>query len=240
MATITPGYDFGATEIPTRDKLLKQATGLQISGIPDENLANTLTREIISNTTAASNLPGEGALWCDGRGNLWGCTRWGNVQLRRYGGGSTTRRFEVPPGSITSIVRPGNLQSLGASNVNDSTFSGALVYVNCAAPTSGMDPCFTNDETLVSQDTGTGRHFMMRTSGFGRACLYNDLTTQSHTRYRARNNAGAVNAAFIQSLWFDHQYDTIGEGNCYGADEVSTKTEANLYFFGGLVRLIQL
>lgn len=91
--TIKPGYDFEVTETPTRDKLLRQARGLDISGIDASFLDANLIAHKTTNSSAVT-LPAEGWLWTDGGGNSWVQTARGPVRFFRSGGGWESRRYQ--------------------------------------------------------------------------------------------------------------------------------------------------
>ena len=68
---ITPGYDFQPTEVPTRDKFLQQALGVQISGIPLDRLQESVQAIVFGDTTGVSggDPPAYGWIWVDPAGN---------------------------------------------------------------------------------------------------------------------------------------------------------------------------
>jgi hypothetical protein len=90
--TIKPGYDFKATETPTREKFLRAARGLDIKGIDSSNLAADLIAHSFT-TSSGVTLPAEGWLWTDGGGNSWVQTANGAVRWGRLEGGWESRRF---------------------------------------------------------------------------------------------------------------------------------------------------
>jgi len=106
--TIRPGYDFKITETPTRDKLLRQALGLSVSGIDSTYLDSTLLGHDFS--SASTPTLSEGWMWTDGGGNTWIETDNGPVRWFRSQGGWETNRYQwrhadTAPGS--KVVRGG-------------------------------------------------------------------------------------------------------------------------------------
>jgi hypothetical protein len=92
---ITPGYDFGLTEIPTKNKFLQAALGIDIGKIQFEDVDVSLVASYggeVSGSTGAS-LPGEGYLWTDPAGNTWIETVDGPVRLNRNDGGWESMRW---------------------------------------------------------------------------------------------------------------------------------------------------
>lgn len=111
---IIPGYDFGATEVPSYGKFLAQAVGLRITGLTSADLDPTIQTNLISNSPVTggsghSAITGvEGALWYSPFGDLFTTTRWtwaggdmgssGTTEhlapcrvVRRFGGWETCR-----------------------------------------------------------------------------------------------------------------------------------------------------
>jgi hypothetical protein len=89
---ITPGYDFGVTEIPTKAKIQQMLSGGELTGI-DISQINT---GLIGLKTADSSvsLPAEGWMWVDVQGCVWVQSRFGATKLWRGSwGGMETRRY---------------------------------------------------------------------------------------------------------------------------------------------------
>jgi len=92
---ITPGYDFGVNEIPTRAKLEAMTAGMSISGV-DISQINVALVGIKYQAETTTSLPAEGWMAHNAQGGLWVESRYGRVQLWRGGwGGMETRRFPV-------------------------------------------------------------------------------------------------------------------------------------------------
>lgn len=90
--TIKPGYDFEADEVPTQDKFLRAARGVEVSGIDLSFLDATLIAHKFT-TASGVTLPSEGWLWTDGAGNTWVQTANGAVRWGRNEGGWESRRW---------------------------------------------------------------------------------------------------------------------------------------------------
>ena len=73
---ITPGYDFTVNEVPTHNKFLQQALGLEITGIPLDRIQESIQAIVFGNISGASGAvpPAEGWLWVDPGGNR--VTKW--------------------------------------------------------------------------------------------------------------------------------------------------------------------
>jgi len=91
--TIKPGYDFETTETPSRDKFIRAAEGLDISGIDSSYLDATLIAHKFT-TSSGVSLPAEGWLWTDAAGNGWVQTANGAVRWGRNEGGWESRRWQ--------------------------------------------------------------------------------------------------------------------------------------------------
>ena len=113
MVDATPGYDFGVNEIPTAANLLRQATGLQISGIDVTALDSAvvgLKSGDISNVTDSLQV-GEtvGTMWAAPNGDWWVQEQSGPVVLNRIMGGWETRRMfvNIDP-QAAAYINPGS------------------------------------------------------------------------------------------------------------------------------------
>lgn len=104
--TVTPGYDFATTEVPTREKLGLAMTGMSLTGIGASLFPSGTTYITITDTSQVT-LPFEGMLWVDSRTNLWGLTRRGMVIVRRSAGGWETNRFLMHADGGGAVVPPG-------------------------------------------------------------------------------------------------------------------------------------
>ena len=67
---VIPGFDFGSTEIPTREKLGLMATGMSVTDIGYEQIDATIIGVTITDASQVS-LPAEGWMWVDARSNVW-------------------------------------------------------------------------------------------------------------------------------------------------------------------------
>jgi hypothetical protein len=91
--TIKPGYDFETFETPTREKLLRMATGLEVSGIDASYLDASLIAHKFT-TSSGVTLPAEGWMWTDGAGNTWVEGANGPVRFFRTAGGWESNRYQ--------------------------------------------------------------------------------------------------------------------------------------------------
>lgn len=109
MATLTPGYDFTVNEVPTRDKFLQAARGLNLGDISDDVIgANFLTVLKGSDTAASGGSPDRvGQIWVAPGGEIWMRGNRGNVQLWRADGGWETNRFNFDNSGALGTAFPG-------------------------------------------------------------------------------------------------------------------------------------
>ena len=120
MVDITPGYDFGVNEIPTAANLLKQATGMQLTGIGISELDSALVAIKSGDVSAVTEalLIGDtvGTIWMSPLGDMWVQEPSGPVILNRVHGGWETRRIYVgvDPGQVLDEA-PGNM--IQAANI---------------------------------------------------------------------------------------------------------------------------
>jgi hypothetical protein len=98
---IIPGYDFDAKEVPTRQKLLRQAQDLQIYNIPLSSVAATILSMVfgdVSNTSGATP-PGEGWIWVSPAGDRYfGGVERASRLWQAQGGWESDRFYTVPDG----------------------------------------------------------------------------------------------------------------------------------------------
>lgn len=97
-ADIVPGYDFGVTEVPTYDKMLIAAAGLQVSNITLDDLPSSIVSLLTGTTSGDSgaSLPDEGWMWHTPSGDTFVETRWYLDDLPDAGSGVTEERIAVP------------------------------------------------------------------------------------------------------------------------------------------------
>ena len=237
--SITPGYDFGPNETPTRATLQQAAAGLQITGIPVSSLAAGIIAVHINDTTAASNLPGEGFLWVDARNNIWGRTGDGDVIVRRYQGGWETNRFKClgdvggnpnePPG-VAWIV---STVSANSTSINDMRTARGRQTGETGAQ---LQP-FVNQETAASSfDT----HFRFVGRGPTRFYCPGFLPSSPSPRMKGRMNGS------FSSYWVATDFDAAGAvGVQFETDErepelsgPASVSECRGYFFGLTIKKI--
>ena len=148
--TITPGYDFQTTEVPTRATLQQCVLGMSITGIPQSMIDSTLVSQMYTTSTSVS-LPGEGWIDYDQHGRLWVKSRWGHVCLHRGNwGGWETRRYpcmdviDTYTFPFNNVAPVGQLRTVVAGNTTESnvayragTSIGIWRFKNCESAVSG-------------------------------------------------------------------------------------------------------
>jgi hypothetical protein len=120
---ITPGYDFETHGVPTRALLGLMASGMSVRDISLYQLDSGLILLSVSDDSLPS-LAGEGWLWFDARGNLWGRTSHGQVIVRKCDGGWESSRYPQSNANTASVYKiPGTMVQVGeiiANNTNES------------------------------------------------------------------------------------------------------------------------
>ncbi|MCI0354820.1 MAG: hypothetical protein L0099_07265 [Acidobacteria bacterium] len=113
MVDFVPGYDFDTDEIPTREKFLTQARGLQMVDLGIGDISSALVGIRSGNTGSSGySLPGDSHVWVDLHGNVWVHEPTGVVQLYRSYGGWESKRLFVEANTGNFSIRPG--RGLGA------------------------------------------------------------------------------------------------------------------------------
>lgn len=111
MTTIVPGYDFGVTEIPISETLLRQARGLQVSGIGVDELEAGIVGIQSGNVSQVTDSiqVGDtvGTIWISPLGDVWVQEQSGAVKLSRIEYGWETRRIHVQQDENTVYQEPG-------------------------------------------------------------------------------------------------------------------------------------
>lgn len=237
MPNITPGYDFGPTEVPRRDTLLLQATALQVTGIPLSSVDAAILKISINSATNATNLPSEGSLWVDAHGDLWGRTADGDVRVRRTVGGWETNRFKcfgdiggnvyeapgIPCHIVTATANSTNIDSARVARSRQAGDSGIQLQAFCSLTTSYS----VASPNLRFTGRGPTRLFCQ---GF--------LPSTVAPRYRGYNNPS------FASYWIAQDYETtFPNGLQLEADEKepecpSAVSECRGYFMGLVVRKV--
>lgn len=152
MVDVTPGYDFSVNEVPTSANFLKQATGMQISGIGINELeAGVLGIKSgdISNVTDSLQV-GEtvGTMWISALGDIWVQEQSGPVIMNRIMGGWETRRaFCAPDSSFPNHINPGSAMQIETTGGNGLTEDTARAEVSTSR--------YTGTGALKCADSGS-------------------------------------------------------------------------------------
>lgn len=189
---ITPGYDFGQFEKPSRETLLRMIEGMTITGIGFANLDTAVNVVTVNDSTAASNLPNNGSLWVDSRNNLWGRTKWGDVIVRRAAGGLETNRLLSLGDGAAGPALPGQVLKIAVDVANGTTPSNTRVHGTIG---NGYD--LSTLEIGVAQETAVSHgttHF--RTVLLGRTRLHSPDFQPSFNAKRGRLYQKAVNSNY--------------------------------------------
>lgn len=225
--SITPGYDFSVNAIPTRETLALQAQNLQISGIPLSALDATIVIAAINDSTAATNLPLEGSLWIDARGNVWGKTADGNVRVKRSDGGWESNRFYYD--NSRGFMRPGMLVTLEAINANTQVTITNFHWD--IAPADPFNHAFgVCQATLHSQASDVAKFIVCcqgRTRG---TVLAGSPIIGAAQHYNMSTGAYAGLAAYADFYLSAASFQRLGEGA--EKDESWPVTDPRFYFFG--------
>lgn len=121
--SITPGYDFAATGVPTRELLQLMTANMSITGIDIGQIATTILGMKVADSSAS--LPSEGWMWLSQTGTLWVKNRNGNIPLYRGSwGGWETNRFKAGAALDTytlpeSTIRKGELRMIPTGDTNE-------------------------------------------------------------------------------------------------------------------------
>lgn len=131
MSQITPGYDFGQNEIPTKETLQLMTAGISITQIDISQIATALIGIKIANTSPS--LPAEGWMRVSPAGGLYVTTRWGEVHLYRgCWGGMETRRYPVEASAGNAQRRVGFI----LTGMTTLTTSESAVFWSRVTPTN--------------------------------------------------------------------------------------------------------
>jgi hypothetical protein len=173
--SITPGYDFGTTEVPTNAKFKQAANGIQITGVQLQNVDQALVASYggeVSGTTGAS-LPGEGYMWVDPAGNTWIETIGGPVRINRNDGGFESKRWDIntraagfidPRGFACEVEGAGGSEnSLRFRSIQRSVLGGTGYVLGVCPDTSFSGPQRVVGKGVVEVEGGftrsTGTNF---------------------------------------------------------------------------------
>jgi hypothetical protein len=212
---ITPGYDFGVTEVPTNAKLQLMLTAMQIANIPKSSLDTGLfgvEYGWLTGSTMAT-LADEGAILYDLAGKIWVKTATGVCNLRNPDmGGYETVRVRVGDPLEIAINNPlsgnnwyGRIESLASNELFNQ------VYYRTDVQTS--QTIFT----LQQHTTVSGNHIRILLCGTGRGTVLADsgsfhrvnLTSNKTFGYVVEKNIDAVNE------WRPNQFPAFND-NAFG------------------------
>lgn len=232
--TITPGYDFGANEVPTASSWGKQASDVQLKDIPLSSVDSDLSVVGLQGSSSASNLPNEGSLWVDHQTNVWGRTRWGAVKVRMYGGAIETNRFSTR--SLSKFVLPGQRMELSGDGSDYTTASCAVLEASGVGGTPGI---FIASATIAS-GASDGQYWRVMV-GPGYVPIYtlarNPLWTDPH-RQEILTNTPAVNYFTLQGFSSKPLEGTEGDVVAQQTNELNGETSATCsyaYLYGGMI-----
>lgn len=206
---ITPGYDFGTTEVPTRAKFFQQAQGLGITNVQFDDVNQALIASYggeVSGTTGAS-MPGEGYLWTDPAGNTWIETVDGPVRINRNDGGWESMRWNCNTRTGGSIDPRGfacELEGAGGSEnsmrfrtIQRSILGGTGYVIGVRTDTSTSGPGRIIGKGIVEME-----------GGFARA------GTNQWKLLFASNAPGpqlcSTDGADVSAYWHHYGYDSAG------------------------------
>jgi hypothetical protein len=181
--TITPGYDFEQSEIPTQAKLRLMVSGMSVDNV-DVSLIDTALIGFRTSDTSAS-LPGEG--WCrlSPQGALWVQTRWGEVEWYRAGwGGLVTRRLGC--GNVITTNDFKQRRPVAVLGRAAGTSTGESNWRLAMATPAGTQAYALSYRTVDS--SGTSPDYYPRTVLFG-GCIY-EAEARQNVRLQQTRTAG--------------------------------------------------
>jgi len=121
--SITPGYDFGADEVPTQALFHRMLDSATLTGISITQIDTSLIGIKLSDSDVS--LPSEGWIWADQLGCLWVKSRWGNVRVFRGSyGGQETIRYQRGANTRAPYREPVDIMEPGYRIVYDNTVYG--------------------------------------------------------------------------------------------------------------------
>jgi hypothetical protein len=152
MATITPGYDFTATEIPLFATMMKAALGLNITDLSGDDIEVALVSILVGNTSGASGatLPDQAWMWADPSGQLWIETKWTHETA------PTEEYLQVPlikrdGGWMSGRYRVGDIAVGGSPS-----YQGENAFTNDGFPFNEKDVFLEIGAVNFNQDGGRG------------------------------------------------------------------------------------
>lgn len=148
-ARVTPAFDFGEHDRPTKETLMSMVEGMTIDQVALANLATDVVIIVVNDTTAASNTPVDGSMWVDAKNNLWGRNKWGNVKIKRFQGGLETNRFlSTGDGGGSGNALPGQVCAVTTNVAAASAPTSTRLFGSSA---NGFDT--TTVQIAVAQET---------------------------------------------------------------------------------------
>lgn len=167
--SITPGYDFGTTEVPRERTVDRWLRYLRVSGVDLGLLDAAINVHLRGEESGltGSSLAGVGWLWTDPAGNIWVRSNTGPVKLFRTEGGWESNRFHYINADATraeGYITNQNTSSRATLSLmrfeNDvlETGSGnpnlALVQHSAASGDTGVRICFRGGTVIFEFNPG--------------------------------------------------------------------------------------
>lgn len=233
---ITPGYDFGSTEIPTREKLGLMATGMSIRNIGYEQLQTTIIGITVTDASQTS-LPAEGWMWGDARGNLWIKTRLGNVRVRCSEGGWESLRWPYGIANTPSNWSiPGSAIEFAEFIVGNTLESNTLLRaISGGSKTGATWVVGINQETVPSTATTAPGYFRTIYRGWTRFYAP-DFAPMATTTTKARAWRSTVNSNEWVVTDAADNTDALVYGDIVGRDpDGDTNNYMYGFFYPGLL-----
>lgn len=188
---ITPGYDFGAHEVPTHAKLEQMVDGMSITGIDIDQIDSTLIGIKVGETDVS--LPAAGWLRSDALNALWVRGTHGDVQIYRanYGGLESRGRFPFKGRRYDTAFGTSAQRSIAHGylyfDASDTRPSICEVY-----PTPGHTPCGIKIlETAWTSESLTWPRIVLR-GGFEGIALNETNNRNGWVEYFNPNNGAGV------------------------------------------------
>lgn len=129
--SITPGFDFGVNDKPTRATLIDQALSLRIIGLTegeiDPSIPTILFGDVSNDTGALQAASPRATLWNAPNGDLFVVEQSGHQKLWRYEGGWETQRYFVQHQDVPE--EPG-----GPLTIDAGEFGGDEAFIRTTPP----------------------------------------------------------------------------------------------------------
>lgn len=194
---ISPGYNHGSTEVPTRETIGLSCSGMSVFDIDPSQIATSLIGQLVS-TDSLSSLPAPGWMWVDQYGNLWGRNNNGIVRIFRSHGGWESNRYPfIHSGqSASHTCRPGELIRFGQALANDSGETSArFEYLQSS------DRALALPAMAVPNDTGVSGGYVNCTfRGFTRFFCPDFAPPTGGRRYQLLRNT-VLSPHWVNIVW---------------------------------------